>query len=268
MRLEEPAATAAGRRAAALNLSPLRRFYTTEPTACPYLPARTEQRVVTSLHGVDGEDGLSVLTALGFRRSQSWLYRPACPTCRACVPVRIVAGRFVPSRRYRKVLARNADLTVRCVPPRATDEQYELFHRYQAGRHAGGGMAQMDRGDFAAMVEDAAAGTFLAELRYADGRLAGVSLTDRLEDGLSGVYKFFDPEAARRSLGTFIVLWHIGKAVALRLPYVYLGYWIEGSRTMDYKRQFQPLERLTGRLWRPLPPAAAEPGAPAPPPAP
>lgn len=229
-----------------------RRFYTTEPAACPYLPGRIEQRVVTSLLGADGDDGLSALTTLGFRRSQTWLYRPSCPGCRACVPVRIVVAGFVPSRRFKKVLARNADLSIQCVPPRATEEQFALFHRYQMGRHPDGGMAQMGRADFDAMIEDAAQGTFVAELRYPDGTLAAASLTDRLEDGLSGVYKFFAPDAARRSLGTFIVLWHAMKAAALQLPHVYLGYWIAGSRTMAYKAQFAPLEVLDGSSWRPM----------------
>jgi leucyl-tRNA---protein transferase len=235
-----------------LSLTNPRRFYTTEPGECPYLEGKVEQRVVTTLGRSDATESLNVFSELGFRRSQTYLYRPACPRCNACVPVRIVVQDFVPSRRFRKVLVRNEDLGVSIEPAIATDEQYELFRRYQQARHSEGSMAQMDRFDFTSMVEDAAPVTLMAEFRYRDGSLAGVSLTDQLSSGLSGVYKFFDPAAARRSLGTFIVLWHIARARELGLPYVYLGYWIAGSKTMDYKADFQPLERLQGGQWRPF----------------
>jgi leucyl-tRNA---protein transferase len=235
-----------------VSLSSPRRFYTTEPGHCPYLTGRVEQRIVTTWAGPESEDSLTFFTDLGFRRSQTFLYRPTCPQCNACVPVRIKVDEFQPSRRFRKVSARNADLQVACEPPIATEEHYELFQRYQQARHGEGSMAQMDRIDFGAMIEDAAPGTFLATFRYPDGRLAGVSLTDRLRTGLSGVYKFFDPEAGRRSLGTFIVLWHVARARELGLPFVYLGYWISGAKTMDYKVSFQPLERLENGRWRPM----------------
>ena len=228
-----------------------RAFYTTEKAPCPYLPGRREQRLVTTL-GPDARASLSFFTELGFRRSQTFLYRPVCQGCSACVPVRIVAVRFQPSRTFRKVLQRNADLRIELKPPIATDEQYELFQRYQDARHELGSMRDMDRLDYAVMIEDAAASTLVMEARYPDGRLAAVSLTDRLSNGLSGVYKFFDPEAARRSLGTFVILWHISQARGEGLAYVYLGYWIKGSPTMDYKARFQPLERFDGATWRPM----------------
>lgn len=235
-----------------IGLPAQRRFYTTEPAPCPYLENRVEQRIVTTL-GPDARTSLSFFTQLGFRRSQTFLYRPACPGCRACVPVRIVVDRFTDSRGWRKILRRNEDLRVAVLPAAATDEQFELFRRYQLSRHGDGSMALMDRVDYAALVEDAAALTLVAEFRFTDGRLAGASITDRLSDGLSGVYKFFEPNEARRSLGTFIILWHIAQARALGLPYVYLGYWIAGAPTMAYKARFQPLERLTGQGWDSFP---------------
>ena len=134
----------------------------------------------------------------------------------------------------------------------ATDEQFALFHRYLRQRHRDGGMVRMDRQAYAEMVEVAPASTRVVEFRDADGALVGVSLTDHLRSGLSGVYKFFAPEAAARSLGTFIILWHIERARALGLPFVYLGYWIGESRKMAYKARFAPLEQLRGPSWRPL----------------
>lgn len=233
-----------------LTISTTRRFYTTEPGPCPYLDGRREQRIVTVLTGEDEDAALSAFTEIGFRRSQTYLYRPACPSCRRCVPVRIVVDAFEPSRRYRKILRRNADLSVELKPAIATEEQFELFSRYLGVRHAEGSMAHMDWQDYQAMLEDSPGCTMIAEFRYADGTLAAASLTDRLRNGLSGVYKFFDPEAKNRSLGTHVILWHVQAAAGMALPYVYLGYWVEGSATMDYKAQFQPLERLDTRGWR------------------
>ncbi|SNB60914.1 arginine-tRNA-protein transferase [Arboricoccus pini] len=227
-----------------------RRFYTTELAPCPYLDGLKEQRVLTTLRGEDSEAALSAFTEIGFRRSQTYLYRPACPSCRRCVPVRIVADRFEPSRRFRKVLRRNADLSWAVLPSVASEEQFELFHRYLAARHPDGSMMSMEWADYRAMLEDSPACTMIIEFRYADGRLAGVSLTDQLRNGLSGVYKFFDPIQSARSLGTFIILWHVQEAVRRKLPYVYLGYWVEGSKTMDYKADFQPAERLGIRGWQ------------------
>jgi arginine-tRNA-protein transferase len=193
-----------------------------------------------------------LLTAAGFRRSQHALYKPACPGCRACVPVRIAVAGWGPSRAERRVLKRNADLVAEERPTRATAEQFALFHRYLMARHDDGGMARMGLESYEEMVETALPGSFLVELRDRTGRLVGVSLTDRVASGLSGVYKFYAPEEERRSLGTFIILWHVRRARALGLPFVYLGYWIRDCRKMAYKARFAPLERLDGAEWRPF----------------
>jgi len=230
----------------------LHRFYTTDLAPCPYLPDRRERRLVALLEPELGDRRLDLLTEAGFRRSQGFLYKPACPGCRACVPVRIVVDAFAPRRSFRRVLRRNADLAARELPARSTDEQFALFQRYLQHRHTDGGMVRMDRDAYREMVELAPASTRLIEFRDARGALVGVSLTDRLRTGLSGVYKFYDPELEPRSLGTFIILWHVEHARQLGLPYVYLGYWIALSRKMAYKARFAPLERLAGAAWLPL----------------
>jgi leucyl-tRNA---protein transferase len=227
-------------------------FYSTEPAPCPYLSGRIERRIVTFLHGDDGDAWHDELLRAGFRRSHRALYRPACTGCTACVPVRVPVAGFAWTRTWRRVLRRNADLAAAERPSAATPEQFELFRRYLEARHGEGGMSGMGRDDYRAMVEDSPSGSRLVEFRAADGRLTAVSLTDYLPSGLSGVYKFFDPAAERRSLGSHIILWHIRRAAELGLPYVYLGYWIAESPKMAYKARFQPLERLTPRGWEPM----------------
>lgn len=230
----------------------LHRFYTTDLAPCPYLAHRQERRLVALVE--TGGARLDLLTEAGFRRSQGFLYKPACPGCQACVPVRIVVEEFRPGRGFRKVMRRNADLVWQEMAAESTDEQFALFQRYLRHRHHDGGMVRMDRDAYRDMVEMAPPATRLIEFRDAQGALVGVSLTDWLRSGLSGVYKFFDPDLEPRSLGTFIILWHVERARALGLPYVYLGYWIAQSRKMAYKIRFAPLERLDGAFWRPFQP--------------
>ena len=240
-------------------------FFSTELTPCPYLSDRAERRLVTALDRSDADDRHEQLMQVGFRRTQRFAYRPACPGCRACMPVRIPIARFATTRGWRRILRRNADLSACERPLVATEEQFALFSRYLAGRHAEGGMAAMSWADYRAMVDDSPVAGFVAEWRRPDGSLIAVSLTDRCASGLSGVYKFFDPAENRRSLGSLIVLWHVQRAQELGLPYVYLGYWVAGSPKMAYKARFQPLEQLTLDGWQPmqgeLAIAAAEPAA-------
>ena len=230
----------------------LHRFYSTDLAPCPYLAGRQERRLVALVEGEGGNDRLDLLTEAGFRRSQGYLYKPVCPGCRGCVPVRVVVAGFRASRSFRRVIARNADLRWAETAAVGTDEQYDLFQRYLRQRHQDGGMVRMDRQAYAEMVEVAPATTRLVEFRDPAGRLAAVSLTDRLRSGLSGVYKFYDPDMPQRSLGSHIILWHIDRARELGLPFVYLGYWIAESRKMAYKARFAPLERLDGPFWLPM----------------
>jgi arginine-tRNA-protein transferase len=229
----------------------------TATAPCPYLPGRTERKVFANLPFSDGAWVNDELTQAGFRRSQNIAYRPACDACDACVSVRIPLDGFDLSKGRRRVLRRNGDLVRHFVEAEATVEQFDLLRRYLLARHPVGGMRDMGWLDYVAMVEDTAVRTHLVEYRLPSidggpGRLMGVALTDVLSDGLSMVYSFFEPDEERRGLGVFAVLDHVVQAQALSLPFVYLGYWVEGSRAMDYKARFRPLEALTKLGWAPL----------------
>lgn len=240
----------------------MHRFFATPSSPCPYLPNRTERKLFTPLVGGDPNRLHDLLTVSGFRRSQNVLYRPACDGCQSCVPVRIRVRDFRATRGLRRIEARNAELRVTEQPPLATSEQFALFQRYQRGRHAESGMASMDFGDYQEMIEDTIVDTSVAEFRTAGGELVAACLTDRMDDGFSLCYSFFDPAHPRRSLGTQMVTWHVRTAQQQNLPYVYLGYWIADSRKMAYKTRFQPLEGLAPpyRGWQELRSAASPAG--------
>lgn len=230
------------------------RFFLTAPSPCPYLPGRDERKVFAHLPLLDGASVNDLLTQGGFRRSQNIAYRPACERCSACVSARIPAEGYPYSRSERRVLARNETLKRHMVEAEATLEQFELLRRYLTSRHPGGGMADMAWPDYVAMVEDTAVRTHLVEYREpsADrgpGDLIACALVDQLGDGLSLVYSFYDPALTRRSLGSFVILDHVRQANRARLPFVYLGYWVEGSHKMDYKARFRPLELLRPNGW-------------------
>jgi arginine-tRNA-protein transferase len=226
------------------------RFFVTQPQACPYLEGRVEQKVVTVLGRSAAQEKYDLLNRNGFRRSHEILYRPACPACQACVPVRVLVDAFRPGRSMRKVLSRNAGLRARELPAFATGEQFRLFTRYQDSRHGGGDMARMTLADYRSMVEDSPVDTRIVEFRDADYRLVAASLVDELEDGMSAVYLFFEPELADRSLGTYQILWMIERTRARGLPHLYLGYWIAESPKMAYKARFGPMETLERDGWR------------------
>lgn len=230
-------------------------FYITTPQPCPYIPGQYEKKVFTHLLGENAVSLNNVLSQAGFRRSQNIAYRPACDGCQACVSVRIRVDEFKPNRTFRRILSANEDLISSPVPPRANQEQFSLLRSYLDVRHQDGGMAGMTALDFSAMIEDTTVSTTLIEYRMPSqaenqpAPLVAVSLTDLLEDGLSMVYSFFNPDEASRSLGTFMVLDHVARAKALGLPYVYLGYWVADCRKMSYKMRFQPLEALGMDGW-------------------
>ncbi|PZN50104.1 MAG: arginyltransferase [Proteobacteria bacterium] len=234
-------------------------FFLTAPSPCPYLEGQFERKVFTHLVGSKAPEMNDLLTQGGFRRSQNIAYRPACETCRACVSVRILAQEFSPSRSMRRVLQRNSDLVGVMRDAEPSTEQYSLFRAYLDARHRKGGMSDMTVLDYAMMVEDTHVDTKVIEYRRrgpdsfitgtGQGELLAVALTDRMSDGLSMVYSFFDPELEERSLGTFMILDHIARVVAMGLPHVYLGYWVKGSRKMNYKRRFVPQEHLGPKGW-------------------
>lgn len=227
-------------------------FYTTAPLPCPYVAGRTERKIVTEISRPDAERLHDQLSRAGFRRSHNIAYAPVCPACRSCVPIRILTAEYRPHRTERRVLRANAGLEGFEVPARATTEQFHLFQSYQQHRHGEGDMSTMSFYDYRAMVEDTSIETFMVEFRDPDDSLRAACLTDRLSDGLSAVYSFFDPGFERRSLGTMMILWLIERARELDLPYVYLGYWVPESPKMAYKARFAPSETLSGGLWRRL----------------
>ena len=234
----------------------LHHFFRSGPMPCPYLAGRIERKLFTRLTGPDSEALNSTLSQAGFRRSHDIIYRPVCPGCQACVPVRIPVARFEPGRSMRRTLKANADLVMTERPARATHEQYELFMRYQRSRHGESDMARMSQSDYAAMIEEGSVASSLLEFRTPDGNMAAAMVSDCLADGFSAVYSFFEPELTNRSLGTFMVLALVERAAALGLPHVYLGYWIENSPKMSYKSRFRPLETLTRDGWSDVPQGA------------
>ena len=234
--------------------TPLTYFYLSRPAPCPYLPGREEQMVFTDLASADDPAGLhDQLSRAGFRRSQAIAYKPNCRGCGSCVPVRVPAATYRPTRSQRRVARRNEGVTGRDLPPIALSEHFQLFRRYIRSRHGDGGMAGMSFDDYRAMVQETPVSTRLIEFRDPAGALYGVCLTDSLDDGLSLVYSFFEPERADDSPGSFIIMWHLEQALRRGLPYVYLGYWIDGSRKMAYKTNFRPAEALGPEGWRTLP---------------
>jgi leucyl-tRNA---protein transferase len=232
------------------------RFFVTTPSPCPYLPGKTERKVFTELSGPHASELNDALGRIGFRRSQGVAYRPSCADCAACVSVRVVADEFRPNASQRKLIRRHSDLIVTACKPWTTEEQFALLRRYLSARHPGGGMAEMDELDFADMVEQTPVNTYVVEYREPSvdgrpGRLVGACLTDHQVDGLSMVYSFFEPEdKTRPGLGTFIIMDHITRASKAGLPFVYLGYWVQGSARMQYKVRFRPIERLGPTGWQ------------------
>ena len=236
-------------------------FYVTAPQPCPYLKGRQERKLFTHLTHDKPYELIDNLLKGGFRRSQNIAYMPYCEGCQSCISVRVVVDDFKPRRSMRRITSTNADLTVARVEAIPTSEQYGLFRNYIDARHSDGGMADMSVLDYAMMVEDSIVDSFVSEYRpraagtlndpAPRGPLIGAALCDRLSDGISMVYSFYDPDQKQRSLGTHMILEHIEFTRRLGLPYLYLGYWINGSDKMSYKTRFLPQEHLTSNGWQP-----------------
>ena len=205
--------------------------------------------MITELGGPHAAELYERMSRAGFRRSHGLAYRPACPRCSACVPIRIRVRGFQTTRSIRRVARLNADLAAEDLEAVATMEQYRLFARYQRARHGGGDMSQMSFNDYRSMVEDTPVDTRIIEFRQPGGALVGAMLADRLSDSLSAVYSFFAPELGGRSLGTYLVSWLVEDALARGLGHVYLGYWIAESAKMSYKIRFRPVEILGPDGW-------------------
>jgi arginine-tRNA-protein transferase len=226
-------------------------FYLTAAYPCSYMPERSARSQVAAPGSLIDTGVYSELVRLGFRRSGQHVYRPRCDTCQSCVASRIPVAEFEPSRSQRRCQTRNSDLAIRVLPLVFEESHYRLYRRYQAARHPGGGMDQDDREQFRGFLLQSRIDSVLVEFSL-DSVVVMVALVDKLDDGLSAVYTFFDPALEKRSLGTFGVLTQIRLAQEIGVPYVYLGYWIADCNKMAYKRRFRPLEGFRAGRWQKL----------------
>jgi arginyl-tRNA--protein-N-Asp/Glu arginylyltransferase len=227
---------------------------------CPYIRGQTEQRIAVDIsNNPQCHDGLA---AAGFRRVENWVYRPACPQCNACLPWRVDAKNFKPSRNMSQIIKKNRDLTRHIASPNPSDDHYRLFKTYVTSRHEDGQMAQMDQYDFTSMINNSPIETLLISYNDAENNLVGAILSDLQSDGMSAVYSFFEPGLTTRSLGTFMVLELLGIARESDLNWLYLGYFVEGSRKMEYKARFRPAEVFKEGQWQAVSSLRAETAAP------
>jgi arginine-tRNA-protein transferase len=221
------------------------------PHPCSYLPGRLATSLfVDPRHPLDSH-GYAAYMRVGFRRSGNLVYRPHCRECRACIPVRVPVARFRPNRGQRRIWERNRDVCLRPRPPAYDPEHFALYRRYQESRHPGGGMDDSDPQKYTNFLFSQQVDTVLYELRLRE-KLLGVAVADRLPDGLSAVYTFFDTDEKRRAPGVYALLWEIAHARELGLPWLYLGYLIRECPKMSYKANYRPLEAYLDGRWTTL----------------
>ncbi len=223
-------------------------FYLTASYPCSYLEDRLARSQVAMPADLVDAATYSQLLHSGFRRSGLYVYRPACDTCRACVPVRLPVADFQPNRSQLRAARRHAALQASVLEPEFVDEHFGLYQRYQLARHSGGGMDRDNHEQYESFILKSNVASVIVEFRE-EGVLRMVSLIDQVDDGLSSVYTFYDPDVRDASYGVYSILWQASMARRLGLPYLYLGYWIRECRKMAYKIQYRPLEGLLGERW-------------------
>jgi len=226
-------------------------LYLTAPYQCSYLPEQSARSQVVTPNELVDATVYSQLIRAGFRRSGLYTYRPQCDQCHACVPVRLVVDEFKPNRSQRRTWKRNHQLEAVLCELVFDASHYNLYRRYQASRHAGGGMDQDGEDQYRQFLLQSGVSTMLLEFRDADN-LRMISVVDVVEDGLSSVYTFFDPDVPQAGFGTYNILWQVELCRRMGLPYLYLGYWIAESDKMAYKANFQPLQGLVDGQWQRL----------------
>jgi leucyl-tRNA---protein transferase len=224
-------------------------LFVTDEHSCSYLDDQVARTAFVHPAMTLDTEIYSRLIEQGFRRSGNEVYRPHCQSCHACIPVRIPVAEFTPNRRQKRCLKKNQTTSVQVKPARFEHDHYSLYMRYQQHRHADSTMAQSDPDQYIHFLASDWCNTLFAELTV-NGQLAGIAVIDLLDNALSAVYTFFDPDYASLSLGTFAILWQIEHAIQLNLDYLYLGYWIKDCRKMRYKDEFQPLHGLFNEQWQ------------------
>ncbi len=225
------------------------RFFTTPAHDCSYLEGKQAITLFADPLARIDTDLYSSLSAVGFRRSGTHIYRPYCQTCSACIPVRIPVHAFNARRRQKRVLKRNEDLIVTANPPAVTDEYFDIYDRYITSRHSDGDMYPASREQFESFLVEGRPEASFFTFREPDGRLLGVTVADQLNDGLSAIYTFFEPEEQQRAPGVFAILWLIEESKRFGLQYLYLGYWIKQCQKMNYKMDYKPIELYVNNSW-------------------
>jgi leucyl-tRNA---protein transferase len=224
------------------------RLYTTNTHDCSYLPEQKAKTLFIDPEFTINAEFHTQLSEIGFRRSGTHIYRPHCDQCQHCIPCRVLATDFMPNKRFRRILKKNADLKVEAIPSIIDEEYFSLYSSYINTRHKDGDMYPATREQYESFLVMGYDTALFYSIRLCD-KLVAVMICDRLQNALSAVFTFYDPSLAKRSLGNFAVLWQIAEAQSLGLPYVYLGYWIKDCGKMNYKTQYRPIELLTNRQW-------------------